>query len=97
MGSGTHCSKTDGFPGTHGTHGTYADGATGTGGRVSSGFRLLPVVLREAIHSTLWKIQMKQNCKTPSQIFDIWCKNVRQRCGSFKKNSSIMSFLVNPG
>ena len=25
MGSGTHCSKTDGFPGTHGTH---ANGAT---------------------------------------------------------------------
>ena len=43
------------------------------------------------------KIQMNQNCKTPSQIFDMWCKNVRQRCGSFKKNSSIMSFLVNPG
>ena len=34
---------------------------------------------------------MKQNCKTPSKIFDIWCKNARQRCGSFKKNSSIMS------
>ena len=25
MGSGTHCLKTDGFPGTHGTH---ANGAT---------------------------------------------------------------------
>ena len=25
MGSGTHCSKIDGFPGTHGTH---ANGAT---------------------------------------------------------------------
>ena len=27
MGSGTHCSKIDGFPGTHGTH---ANGATVT-------------------------------------------------------------------
>ena len=29
MGSGTHCSKIDGFPGTHGTH---ANGATGISG-----------------------------------------------------------------
>ena len=28
MGSGIHCSKIDGFPGTHGTNGTYANGAT---------------------------------------------------------------------
>ena len=36
MGSGTHCSKTDGFPGTHGTH---ANGATDS--RISLIFSLV--------------------------------------------------------
>ena len=43
------------------------------------------------------KIKTDQNRKTHLQVFDMWCKIVREKCRDSKKNFCTMSFFVNPG
>ena len=38
------------------------------------------------------KIKINQNCKTHSQIFNIWCKDIRWKCRNFKKNFTDVLF-----